>query len=101
MDKRIILLAPEDNCLVTTMNLEPGTSLEFDGKTVVLDQAFSIGHKLARYALSVGDKVIKYGAVIGHATQNVPVGGHLHTHNLESDYLPTYTHETGKAFVAK
>ncbi len=26
-------------------------------------------------------------------------GEHLHTHNLESDYLPTYTHDAGHQFV--
>ena len=44
--------------------------------------------------------VLKYGAVIGTATSDIGRGEHVHTHNLESDYLPTYTHEAGKSFVA-
>ena len=45
--------------------------------------------------------MLKYGAVIGTATADIGRGEHVHTHNLESDYLPTYTHDAGKSFVAR
>ena len=51
-------------------------------------------------SIRAGEKVLKYGAVIGTATSDIGRGEHVHTHNLESDYLPTYTHEAGKSFVA-
>jgi hypothetical protein len=47
----------------------------------------------------VDQKVLRYGAVIGHVTRDVAKGEHLHTHNLASDYLPTYTHDAGNTFV--
>jgi urease beta subunit len=31
-----------------------------------------------------GDKVIKYGAVIGQATRPIRVGDHVHVHNMKS-----------------
>ena len=37
----------------------------------------------------------------GFAKQAIAPGQHVHTHNLESDYLPTYTLESGRTFVAK
>ena len=43
--------------------------------------------------------MVKYGALIGTATADISRGEHIHTHNLESDYLPTYTHDAGKSFV--
>ena len=47
--------------------------------------------KVARKALRTGDKVLRYGALIGSVTADVAPGAMLHTHNLASDYIPTYT----------
>lgn len=100
MDARLILLAPQDNCVIAAAALEAGTELDLDGERIILGQPIELGHKLARRALAPQEKVMRYGAVIGHVTQPVAKGAHLHTHNLASDYLPTYTHDQGHAFVA-
>jgi altronate dehydratase small subunit len=92
-DARLILLSPQDNCLIAAARLEAGTPVEIEGERVTLSKAIDLGHKVARGALAKDDKVLRYGAVIGHVTEAVARGEHLHTHNLESDYLPTYTHE--------
>jgi altronate dehydratase small subunit len=60
-----------------------------------------VGHKLARHALSAGDKVRRYGAPIGSMTQGAASGEHVHLHNLQSDYLHTYTLDSGNAFVGE
>ena len=98
-DPRLILLSPEDNCLIASARLDARTQLEIEGESVTLPQTIELGHKLARRDLAKDDKVLRYGAVIGHVTQAVQRGAHLHTHNLESDYLPTYTHDAGHQFV--
>jgi altronate dehydratase small subunit len=99
-DARLILLSAEDNCLIAAASLEAGTALDIGGETVVLPKAIALGHKLARRALAANEKVIRYGAPIGHVTVDVARGEHLHTHNLESDYLPTYTHDEGHSYVS-
>ena len=99
LDSRLLLLSPDDNCLIAATMLEAGTSVEMEGGTVVLATTIALGHKLARHALSAGEKILRYGAPIGHVTRDVVQGEHLHTHNLESDYLPTYTLDAGHAFV--
>jgi altronate dehydratase small subunit len=98
-DVRLILLSPQDNCLIAAARLEAGTEVEIEGERVTLSKAIDLGHKVARGALAKDDKVLRYGAVIGHVTEAVARGEHLHTHNLESDYLPTYTHDAGHEFV--
>ena len=98
-DSRLILLSPEDNCLIAAARLDAGTQLQIEGKSVTLSHAIELGHKIARRELAKDDKVLRYGAVIGHVTEAVRRGEHLHTHNLESDYLPTYTHDAGHQFV--
>ena len=43
-----------------------------------------IGHKVALKDLKAGDTAIKYGEDIGKVVADVPVGGHVHTHNLKT-----------------
>jgi len=98
-DPRLILLSPDDNCLIAAARLDAGTPVAIEGERVTLARTIELGHKLARRDLAKDDKVLRYGAVIGHVTEDVRRGEHLHTHNLESDYLPTYTHDAGHQFV--
>jgi hypothetical protein len=98
-DPRLILLNPQDNCLIAAARLESGSQVEIEGEQVTLAKTIDLGHKVARRALMKDEKVLRYGAVIGHVTEAVARGAHLHTHNLESDYLPTYTHDAGHEYV--
>ncbi len=98
-DPRLILLSPDDNCVIVARDLEAGATLQLEGGEITLAKAITTGHKLARRDLAAGEKVVRYGAAIGHASVAVAKGEHLHTHNLESDYIPTYTHDDGKSFV--
>ncbi len=90
-DRRLILLCPEDNCLAVGASLAAGAELEIEGERVHAVQAIGIGHKLARCDIAAGEKILKYGAVIGSATQPIRRGELVHLHNLASDYIPTYT----------
>lgn len=42
------------------------------------------GHKFALRDIKQGDYVIKYGEIIGKATQDIPQGEWVHTHNVKS-----------------
>jgi hypothetical protein len=98
----VLLMAPEDNCLIARTALRKGEQIHIDGAAVMLGQDIGIGHKLARRPLAVGDKVLRYGAMIGSVTQPIAVGEHIHTHNLESDYIPTFTlGQDGHHFLEK
>jgi hypothetical protein len=90
-DPRVILLSPQDNSVAVAASLPAGTRLLIDGVEVRIDTDIGIGHKLARRDIAPGEKVRKYGAIIGSATSAIPRGAHIHLHNLASDYIPTYT----------
>lgn len=98
---RALLLAPEDNCLIACGEIASGAAVHYEGGVLQALEAIALGHKIARRALRAGDKVLRCGAVIGSATRDVAAGEHLHTHNLKSDYLPTYTLADGQRFVAQ
>ena len=92
-DRRILVLAPEANICAAGHALEAGTELVVDGAGGRLPQAIPTGHKLARRNISAGEKVVKYGAPIGSARAPIPAGAYVHTHNLGSDYIPTWDRE--------
>lgn len=99
LDRRVLLLHPQDNCLIACTPIAKGTRLRRDNGEITLAQDVALGHKIARQALHMGDKVLRLGAVIGSVTREVAPGEHLHLHNLKSDYLPTYTRADGGRFV--
>lgn len=45
----------------------------------------SDGHKYARCDIKNGTNIIKYGQPIGHATQDIKKGEHIHTHNMKTN----------------
>lgn len=57
---------------------------ETDDVGVVLrgDGPVPVGHKVALKAVPQGAPVMKYGHVIGYATQDIAAGEHVHSHNL-------------------
>jgi len=88
---QIILLHPDDNILVCISHIHAGDLIDIDGQRLFMAKDIDIGHKLARRALNIGDKVYRYGAPIGSMTQAVACGEHVHMHNLRSDYIPSHT----------
>ena len=99
IDTRLVLLSPSDNCLIACTSLAAGTPVQLEGGICLLAQDVALGHKIARRPLVAGEKVIKYGAVIGSLQATVAAGDTIHTHNLISDYTPTYTLDEGQTFV--
>jgi len=102
--KALLLLSPQDYCLIACRDLAQGSTVEFAGQHFTLTQTVPTGYKVARCAIAAGEKVLRYGASIGSAVQPIAAGEMIHTHNLQSDYLPTYLRESGagsKSFVSQ
>lgn len=94
-DPRLILLSPGDSVYVLRDQIAAGEAVMVGGVAVTFAEAIGLGHKIARLPVAEGDKVIKYGAPIGRASRAIPLGDHVHVHNLVSDYTPTYALNTG------
>lgn len=95
----VLLLAPGDNIAVAASELPAGTQREVAGERIVLERAVGVGHKFAVTRIAKGERVIKYGAPIGVATQDIAPGEYVHLHNVTSDYIPTYTLDAGHEFL--
>ena len=97
-DQRLVHLSPKDNICVVAQRLAAGERLRVAGEEVAIAETLPIGHKIAVRAIAVGETVLKYGAPIGSATAPIALGEHVHMHNLQSDYIPTYDREGEGAF---
>ena len=53
------------------------------------------GHKYALRDIKAGEDIIKYGNPIGHATEDIKAGEHVHTHNVKTNLSGNleYTYE--------
>ncbi len=89
-DTRLLQLAPGDNVCAARSTIEAGETILIEGHEVTVPQQVPTGHKIAVQAIALGERVLKYRAPIGSATEPIAPGDYVHTHNLKSDYLPTY-----------
>jgi hypothetical protein len=87
----IIQLHPADNVAVVIHSLAQGDILTVNGASVCVERPLGIGHKVALRQIAEGEAIVKYGITIGRATGPIAMGMHVHTHNIASNYTPTYT----------
>ena len=95
-DDRLLLLDPRDNVLVVRARIAEGEALNLGGQIYRAARDFPLAHKLARNAIRQGETILKYGAPIGIATEDIAAGAHVHVHNMRSAYTPTYTLDAEK-----
>jgi altronate dehydratase len=83
-----LLLHEKDNVLTALEYLSKGTRIAASSMTgeLFLVEDIPYAHKFARVLIPAGDKVIKYGEVIGKAVADIPPGAHVHTHNVVSTW---------------
>ena len=89
-DPRLILLDPRDNVFVARTRLPTGEPIETGTGPAVIDRDIALAHKIARRAITAGEKILRYGAPIGVATEAIAPAAHVHVHNMRSDYTPTH-----------
>jgi len=87
----VLKLSPPDNVAVALRPLRAGDSIVLDGIALIVDRDIAVGHKVAARPIAAGETILKYNCPIGIATQSIPPGAYVHTHNVKSGYLPTYT----------
>jgi len=75
-----IRLHANDNVVIARRQLVGGTWLDAEQTTVI--GLIAAGHKMASAAIAVGEAVLRYGQIIGFASQPIQAGQHVHTHNL-------------------
>ncbi|MDE6586185.1 MAG: altronate dehydratase family protein [Clostridia bacterium] len=81
MTKNTIIINPLDNVAVALCDLKKGEMHE----GVVLTEDITKGHKFTLRNVDAGENIIKYGSPIACATEDIPAGAHVHTHNVKTN----------------
>ena len=84
---RILRLNDKDNLIVAVDAIEVGTAANGVTATARVPR----GHKMATAKIAKGAPVLKFGQIIGFASEDILPGAHIHTHNcgfaaFERDY---------------
>ena len=77
---QIIKLNTKDNIAVSPMAI-PKDSFINDFNITTTNE-IPLGHKISLEKITQGEKIIKYGQIIGIASKNIQIGEHVHSHNL-------------------
>ena len=89
--RAVMRLSPADNVAVALRPLKAGESVMLDGVAITIGRNIAVGHKLAARTIEKGEIILKYSCPIGTATYRIAAGEYVHTHNVASNYLPTFT----------
>lgn len=94
----VIRLDSADNVVVARVEITAGTPVP--AEHLITLQNVPLGHKIAARMIEKGQPVLKYNTVIGYASEDLPAGTWMHSHNIEFgetdrdyryglDYVPT------------
>ena len=88
METKALLIKEEDNVATALTNLDAGNEVSIktgeDKIHVSLKDTIPSGHKFAVREILKGGSILKYGEIIGRATENIDCGRHAHIQNIES-----------------
>lgn len=76
-DRRLLRFAPTDSVAVVRRALLAGDVVEVEGVAVTIPRRLGLGYKLACAPVAEGGRIVKYGAPIGRATEDIRGGAHL------------------------
>jgi altronate dehydratase small subunit len=87
--KKAIVMHPDDNVATVLERIDKDTEVEIELKseplqTIAANKKIKFLHKIAIADIPTGKPVIKYGQIIGKATEDIKKGDHVHTKNVKS-----------------
>ena len=86
--KKAIVVDPKDNVATLLTDVEKNDLVQVKAGDKVREykvlEKIQFGHKIALSTIDKGQDVVKYGEVIGRASEDIVKGRHVHVHNVES-----------------
>ncbi|MEN9729229.1 MAG: Altronate dehydratase, partial [Bacteroidota bacterium] len=92
MSSTFLQINPTDNLLVALQDLKKGTVIKHANNEIILQDDIAAKHKFTTEAIPQNGNAYMYGVLVGHASQDIPKGGLIHTFNL---------HHASQDFVGK
>jgi altronate hydrolase len=98
MNRKILNINDKDNVVVALSELRKNDNFLIGNNEIILQEDIRAGHKIAIIDIEPGVKVIKFGQIIGIATEKIVKGSLVHSHNLKTSltdkekytYLPVH-----------
>ncbi len=82
--KRTLKIHEKDNVVVALEPISANETIVVDGMEIKVLSDVPQAHKVAIKEIKAGEHVIKYGASIGFAKDDITTGQHIHSHNLKT-----------------
>lgn len=86
----------KDNVATALAEVKAGQQVKLIGdcreKRIIAATDIPTGHKLALGDITAGELIVKYGVVIGRATEDIPKGSWVHLHVMQSIYDERSSH---------
>ena len=82
---KMLQIHPNDNVAVALTDIAAGEEITLGSSTVKAAEAIARGHKMAIRPIAEGEKIVKYGYPIGHATKAIGAGEWVHIQNVKTD----------------
>ncbi len=95
-----IKINTSDNVVIALKDFSKGEVISIDSRELEIISEVPKGHKIALFAIAENEDVIKYGAPIGHATQPISAGEHVHVHNLKTNLSGTISYSFNQKLKA-
>ena len=83
-----VVISEQDNVATATRDIKAGEKVTVrvggEENELLVKNDIRFLHKFALKDIKKGEKVLKYGTVIGEATGDIVQGEHVHVHNVRS-----------------
>jgi len=90
---QLVQLHPSDNVAIARQPIAANTQLD----QLTTTSEIPAGHKVALIAFAPGDRILKFGQLIGLASQPIAPSEHIHSHNMVA---PTHDGHTSHTVIS-
>ncbi|HUX60678.1 MAG TPA: SAF domain-containing protein, partial [Ignavibacteriaceae bacterium] len=85
MRPKFIKIHTNDNVAIAIARIAKDEKIVVDNVEIQILNDINQGHKIAIRNIEEGENIVKYGHVIGHATERIKVGEWVHSHNIKTN----------------
>ncbi len=100
MASKFLKIHPADNVYVALTDLKAGEKISDNGTSLTLVDNVPAKHKFLERALNTNDEIVMYGGIVGKATQPIPAGGAIGTHNVKHKSSPYTSKQKNYSWTA-
>ena len=98
---QLLRLHNTDDVAIALSPISAGEHIEFEDFSFTALDDIEKGHKIALKPISKDDRVIKYGAPIGFALEDIKQGAWVHTHSIKTTLHDELEYQYQPEFVSQ